>query len=75
MYGSTNTGGRKKRWVGAVGLLAAGAISGGVLAGTLTPIFAPSSRPLADSDRACGGSPPDVAVQALRKEPRCGMTE
>src|SRR6266704_4647088 len=33
---TTNTRGRKKRWVGAVGLLAAGAISGGVLAGTLS---------------------------------------
>ena len=36
MYDSANTGGRKKRWAGAVGLLAAGAISGGVLASTLS---------------------------------------
>ena len=36
MYDSANTGGRKKRWAGAVGLLAAGAIGGGVLASTLT---------------------------------------
>ena len=36
MYDSANTGGRKKRWAGAVGLLAAGAIGGGVLASTLS---------------------------------------
>jgi hypothetical protein len=36
MYDSANTGGRKKRWAGAVGLLAAGLISGGVLASTLS---------------------------------------
>jgi hypothetical protein len=36
MHDSANSGGRKKRWAGAVGLLAAGAISGGVLAGTLS---------------------------------------
>ena len=35
MSDSTNTRGRKKRWAGAVGLLAAGVISGGVLAGAL----------------------------------------
>jgi hypothetical protein len=36
MSDSTNTGGRKKRWAGAVGLLAAGVISGGVLASALS---------------------------------------
>ena len=36
MYDSTKTSGRKKRWAGAVGLLAAGAISGGALASTLS---------------------------------------
>jgi hypothetical protein len=36
MDDSANTSGRKKRWTGAVGLLAAGAISGGVLASTLS---------------------------------------
>jgi hypothetical protein len=36
MYDSANTGRRKKRWAGAVGLLAAGAISGGVLTSTLS---------------------------------------
>ena len=37
----------------------------------LAPIFAPAVVP-ADSDRACGGSPPDVVVQELCREPRCG---
>ena len=36
MHDSANIGGRKKRWLGAVGLLAAGVISGGVLASTLS---------------------------------------
>ena len=36
MYDSANAGGRKKRWAAAVGLLAAGAIGGGVLASALT---------------------------------------
>ena len=36
MYESANTGRRKRRWVGAVGLLAAGMIGGGVLASALS---------------------------------------
>jgi hypothetical protein len=36
MYDSVSTGRRRKRWAGAAGLLAAGAISGGVLASTLS---------------------------------------
>jgi len=36
MSDSANTRGRKKRWAGAVGLLAAGVISGGVLASALS---------------------------------------
>ena len=36
MSDSTNTRRRKKRWAGAVGLLAAGVISGGVLASALS---------------------------------------
>jgi hypothetical protein len=36
MYDSANAGGRRKRWPAAVGLLAAGAIGGGVLASALT---------------------------------------
>ena len=36
MYDSVSTGRRTKRWAGAAGLLAAGAISGGVLASALS---------------------------------------
>jgi hypothetical protein len=36
MFDSVSTGRRRKRWAGAAGLLAAGAISGGVLASTLS---------------------------------------
>jgi uncharacterized membrane protein YkoI len=36
MYDSANNGRRRRRWVGAVGLLAAGAIGGGVLASALS---------------------------------------
>ena len=36
MYDSANAGGRRKRWAAVVGLLAAGAIGGGVLASALT---------------------------------------
>ncbi len=36
MYDSANAGGRKKRWAAVMGLLAAGAIGGGVLASALT---------------------------------------
>jgi hypothetical protein len=36
MYDSANIGRRNRRWVGAVGLLAAGAIGGGVLASALS---------------------------------------
>jgi hypothetical protein len=36
MYDSANTGRRKRRWIGAVGLLTAGAIGGGVLASALS---------------------------------------
>jgi len=36
MYDSANNGRRRRRWAGAVGLLAAGAIGGGVLASALS---------------------------------------
>jgi hypothetical protein len=48
MSDSANTRGRKKRWAGAVGLLAAGVISGGVLASALSAS--------ASSTPAAGGS-------------------
>jgi len=51
MYDSTTTGARKKRWLGAMGLLAAGAISGGVLASALSASAA-TSTPLASGSTA-----------------------
>lgn len=63
MYDSTNTGGRKKRWAGAVGLLAAGAIGGGVLAGALsasasTGSSAATASAMAPSPASGHGKPP-----------------
>jgi uncharacterized membrane protein YkoI len=54
MHDSTTTGGRKKRWLGAVGLLAAGAISGGILAGTISA--SASSTAAANSGTASSSS-------------------
>jgi hypothetical protein len=57
MHDSAKTGTRKKRWAGAVGLLAAGAISGGVLASSLSASAA-ASGPAAGATTASssGGS-------------------
>jgi hypothetical protein len=59
MNDSTKTGGRKKRWAGAVGLLAAGAISGGVLASTLGASAA-TSTPAATASTASSSSSNDA---------------
>lgn len=59
MHNSTNTGARKKRWVGAVGLLAAGAISGGVLASSLSASAA-TSNPAASASTASSSSSGDA---------------
>jgi hypothetical protein len=59
MYDSTETGGRKKRRVGAVGLLAAGAIIGGVIASTLSASAA-SSTPAASGSTASTSSGSDA---------------
>jgi hypothetical protein len=45
MYDSANAVGRKKRWLGVVGLLAAGVISGGILASTLNASASSTSTP------------------------------
>jgi len=58
MHDSTNTGGRKKRWIGAVGLLAAGVISGGVLASALSA--SASSTSAASSSTASSPSNGDA---------------
>ena len=49
MYDPANTDGRKKRWVVAVGLLAAGAIGGGVLASTLSAAASSNTSTLSAS--------------------------
>jgi hypothetical protein len=54
MSDSTNTRGRKKRWAGAVGLLAAGVITGGVLASALSA--SASSTPAASGSTASSAS-------------------
>jgi hypothetical protein len=59
MSDSAKTGGRKKKWAGAVGLLAAGAISGGVLASTLSASAA-ASAPAASASTASSSSSSDA---------------
>ena len=63
MSDSTNTRGRKKRWAGAVGLLAAGVISGGVLASALSA---------SASTSAAGGSTASSASSADARAPGPG---
>jgi hypothetical protein len=63
MSGSTNTRGRKKRWAGAVGLLAAGVISGGVLASALSA---------SASTSAAGGSTASSASSGDARAPGPG---
>jgi hypothetical protein len=57
MSDSTNTRGRKKRWAGAVGVLAAGVISGGVLASALS---ASASTSAASGSTASSASSADA---------------
>jgi len=64
MSDSTNTRGRKKRWAGAVGLLAAGVISGGVLASALSAS--------ASSTSAAGGSTASSASSGDARAPGPG---
>jgi hypothetical protein len=56
MYDSAKTSGRKKRWAGAVGLLAAGAISGGALASTRSASAATSTPAASASTASSPGS-------------------
>ncbi len=55
MSDSTNTRGRKKRWAGAVGLLAAGVISGGVLASALSASASTSAASGSTASSASSG--------------------
>jgi hypothetical protein len=77
MYDSTNTGGsrngRRKRWVGAVSLLAAGAISGGVLASTLSASAASSTSAASGTTASAAGgsaarSPAPGGAQPVRSD-------
>ena len=56
MHDSTTTGGRRKRWVGAAGLLAAGVISGGVLASALAASASSNSSTASGSTLSSAGS-------------------
>jgi hypothetical protein len=58
MNDSTTTRGRWARWAGAAGLLAAGAITGGVLAGTLSANAATSTSTSSDSSSSSSTSQP-----------------
>jgi hypothetical protein len=64
MSDSANTRGRKKRWAGAVGLLAAGAISGGVLASALSAS--------ASNTSAAGGTTASPASSGAARTPGPG---
>ena len=63
MYDSVSTGRRAKRWAGAAGLLAAGAISGGVLA------IALSASASSDTSTAGASTMSSPAGQARTPEP------
>ena len=56
MHDSTTTGGRRKRWVAAAGLLAAGVISGGVLTSALAASAASNSSTASGSTASSAGS-------------------
>jgi hypothetical protein len=57
MNDSTKTRRRSARWAGAVGLMAAGAITGGVLAGTLSANAATTAAATPSSTAASSSSP------------------
>jgi hypothetical protein len=71
MSDSTNTGGRTKRWAGAVGLLAAGLISGGVLASTLSASASTSAASGSTASSPGGGdarAPGPGGAQPVRSD-------
>ncbi len=71
MSDSTKTGGRKKRWAGTVGLLAAGAISGGVLASTLSASAAtstPAASTASSSSSNDAGHPGPGSARPVRPD-------
>ena len=73
MYDSANTGRRKRRWVSAVGLLAAGAIGGGVLASALsasasTSTSTASASTVSSSSGGYAGTPGPDGAQPVRPD-------
>jgi hypothetical protein len=71
MSESTNTGGRKKRWAGAVGLLAAGVIGGGVLASALSASASTSAASGSTASSASSGdarAPGPGGAQPVRSD-------
>jgi hypothetical protein len=71
MSDSTNTGGRKKRWAGAVGLLVAGVISGGVLASALSAsasTSAASGSTASSASSGDAGAPGPGGAQPVRSD-------
>ena len=82
MYDSVNTGRRGRRWAGAAGLLAAGAISGGILATALSASARTCSSPPEPSKGTsptptrssrsppASNSPPPSHPPAARRPPR-----
>ena len=71
MSDSTNTRGRKKRWAGAMGLLAAGLISGGVLASALSASASTSAASGSTASPASSGdarAPGPGGAQPVRSD-------
>ena len=71
MSDSANTRGRKKRWAGAVGLLAAGVISGGVLASALSASASTSAASGSTASSASSGdarAPGPGGAQPVRSD-------
>jgi hypothetical protein len=71
MSDSTNTRGRKKRWAGAVGLLAAGVITGGVLASALSASASTSAASGSTASSASSGdarAPGPGGAQPIRSD-------
>lgn len=71
---SAYAGGRRKRWVGAVGLLAAGAISGGILATALSASASSNtssaSASTVSSPSGNAGMPGPGGAQSVRHDER-----
>ena len=74
MNDSTTPRGRTARWAGAAGLVAAGAITGGILAGTLSANAATTSTP-SSSDSSSSSSSTTTTEQPRATYPAHGTAE